>query len=226
MTVTLAVHPTERSTTCVPAIRVVPAPRSEPPSDDELLAAGVDGPAMAAPLLPFDLPGSARKGDRSRPALLRLLGTAEPEAPGEAPPPSPARAATRLFLATCVEVIGGFRPMAQLRPLCVPMRFGDIATRLATHPATTPGSHTGALAYLTTRTPIAGRGTGGPPRAPRNNQTGPGNRTNVRRVQICDIGPGVAEVATVLSRREEVWAMALRFELHQDRWLCSLLEVI
>lgn len=225
MTTTLAA-PTERPAACVPAIRVVPAPRSEPPSDDELRAAGVDGPPMGAPLLPFDLPGSPPRSDRGRPALLRLSGTAEPPVDSEAPPPSPARPATRLFLATCVEVIGGFRPMAQLRPLCVPMRFGDIAARLATHPATTPGSGTGALAYLAGRTPISGRSTGAPPRTGRNNQTGPGDRTRVRRVQICDIGPGVAEVATVLSRREEVWAMALRFELHHDRWLCSLLEVI
>jgi hypothetical protein len=226
LTTTLAVHPTGSPSACLPTIRVVPAPRSEPPSDDELLAAGIDGPTMGAPLLPFDLPGSTRRGERGRPALLRLPGTAPAPVDGEAPLPSPAKAATRLFLATCVEVIGGFRPMGQLRPLCVPQRYGDIATRLATHPATTPGSRTGTLAYLAGRTPITGRDTGAPPRTPRNHQTSPGDRTNVRRVQICDIGPGVAEVATVLCRREQVWAMALRFELHRDRWLCSLLEVI
>src|SRR5262249_262558 len=132
----------------------------------------------------------------------------------------------RLFLATCVEVIGGFRPMSQLRPLCLPDRFTDIADRIATHPATTPGGRIKTQAYRAYRSPVTGRTTGAPPRAARSHQTAPADRAGVRRVQICDIGPAVAEVAAVLGRRDIVWAMALRFEHRRGRWLCTLVEVI
>jgi hypothetical protein len=210
----------------LPSIRVVPAPRSEPPSDDELLAAGLAAPPSSAPLLPLDLPGPASRLGRVRADLSRLpvemVGTDEPPAP----PPSPARAATRLFLATCVEVIGGFRPMSQLRPLCLPDRFTEIADRLATHPATSPGGRNRTQAYRAYRSPVTGRSTGAPPRVPRASQTAPTDRAAIRRVQICDIGHTVAEVAVVLGRRDIVWAMALRFEYRRGRWLCTLVEVI
>jgi hypothetical protein len=48
----------------------------------------------------------------------------------------------------------------------------------------------------------------------------------VRRVQVCDVLDGVAEIAVVMSRRDKVWALALRMELVAGRWLCSHLEVI
>jgi hypothetical protein len=48
----------------------------------------------------------------------------------------------------------------------------------------------------------------------------------VRRVQICEPVHGVAEVAAVLSRRDQVWAMALRLELQKGRWLCVLMEIV
>jgi hypothetical protein len=125
-----------------------------------------------------------------------------------------------------VEVIGGFRPMSQLRPLCLPDRFTDIADRLATHPATSPGGRNRTQAYRAYRSPINGRATGAPPRTARVNRTAPADQPGIRRVQICDIGPEVAEVAAVLGRRDIVWAMALRFEHRRGRWLCSLVEVI
>jgi hypothetical protein len=49
---------------------------------------------------------------------------------------------------------------------------------------------------------------------------------SVRRVQVCDAVDGVAEVAAVLSRRDHVWAVALRLERRQERWFCAHLEVI
>jgi len=48
----------------------------------------------------------------------------------------------------------------------------------------------------------------------------------VRRVQVCDVLNGVAEIAVVMSRREKVWALALRMELVGGRWLCCHLEVV
>jgi hypothetical protein len=142
--------------------------------------------------------------------------------------PSPARLATRRFLATCVEVIGGFRPMAQLRPLCFPEQFDDIADRLRSHPVTGPAWRSRGLAHLGTRGPMSGGRGGvlGPPRTGRVNQSGPGDRVVVRRVQLCEAIDGVAEIAVVLARRDQVWAMALRMEHHRDRWLCAHLEVL
>ena len=51
-----------------PAVRVLPVPRSEPLTDDERMAAGLDAPPMAAQLLPLDLPTGAqvRRGPRWR----------------------------------------------------------------------------------------------------------------------------------------------------------------
>lgn len=228
MTATLAVRPDPRPTVraCLTTIRVVPVPRSEPPTDEELHARGLEAPPVDARLLPLDLPGSLSRAGRGRADPTGLaLEVVGPDT-SSAPVPSPARAAARLFLATCVEVIGGFRPMSQLRPLCLPDRFTDIADRLAEHPATSPGGRIRPQAYRPYRSPLLGRTTVAPPRAAGANQTAASERAGIRRVQICDIGPAVAEVAAVLGRRDIVWAMALRFEHRRGRWLCTLVEVI
>jgi len=164
--------------------------------------------------------GSAGPGDPGQPAAG---GTVV----------SPARLATRRFLAICLEVLGGFRPMTQLRALCLPERFEEIAQRLRAH---TPGSRppgpppdgrsaaprpTGWGASPVQRPAL----TGAPPRPGRVGQSGT-DRVSVRRVQVCDAVDGVAEVAAVLSRRDHVWAMALRLERRQERWFCAHLEVI
>jgi hypothetical protein len=43
---------------------------------------------------------------------------------------------------------------------------------------------------------------------------------------MCEVTEGVAEVAVVLTRRGEVWAMALRLECRLGRWLCTDLQVL
>jgi hypothetical protein len=196
---------------------------------------------MAAMLLPLDLAGALvaqqprRNGsDETVRADAVAIREAVPAPPAtgvdRAVPldvePSPARLATRRFLATCVEVIGGFRPVAQLRSLCVPEQFADISERLGTHPATGPAWRSRGMAYLAARTHGPGRAALGPPRTGRVQQTGPGDRVFVRRVQICEAIDGVAEVAVVLARRDRVWAMALRMERRRGRWLCTHLEVL
>lgn len=224
------------------AVRVVPAPRSEPPTDDQLAAAGLDAPPMAALLLPLDLPGTLLPRIRQRkvPAETSQIVAEQPETPERpavavAEPvaaleveQSPARIATRRFLATCLEVIGGFRPLSQLRPLCLPDRFPDIAERLAERPGAGPTGRSRGLAHLAAaaRTPLVQRASGAPPRAGRANQTSPGDRVSVRRVQLCEASDGVAEVAVVLTRRDEVWAMALRLECRRGSWLCTDLLVL
>jgi len=149
-----------------------------------------------------------------------------PAAPAGSAGPSPARVAIRRLLATCLEVIGGFRPASQLRPFCLPDRFDDIVERLTGRMVGPPNRSRGFGLAGGARTPVTGRITGAPPRTGRAHQTGPGDRVAIRRVQVCEAIDDVAEVAVVLARREQVWAMALRLEFHRGRWLCTHLEVV
>jgi hypothetical protein len=238
MSATVAISPADPMARAAPTVWVTPAPRSEPPTDDERASAGLDAPPVAALLLPLDLAGAQLARLRRHAAeVVRPVTTARRAIPAPAAvgldgavhldvQPSPARLATRRFLATCVEVIGGFRPMAQLRPLCFPEQFADIAERLGAHPATGPGWRSRSPAPVAARGPGSVRGAPGPPRTGRVQQTGPGDRVSVRRVQICEAVDGVAEVAVVLARRDRVWAMALRMERRRGRWLCTYLEVL
>jgi hypothetical protein len=139
-----------------PVVRVVPVPRLEPPSDEELLAAGIEAPPFDAPLLPLDLPGypgrrtarriqvQASPGHAGQPHAIHIRPTArDDESTGMSPleswagaghesveRPSPCRAAMTRFLAVVFEVAGGFRPVAQLRGLCRPDRFDDICGQI------------------------------------------------------------------------------------------------
>ncbi|MGE5829668.1 MAG: Rv3235 family protein, partial [Micromonosporaceae bacterium] len=51
-------------------------------------------------------------------------------------------------------------------------------------------------------------------------------RLAVLRVQVGEPRIGAAEVAVVLTRRERVWAMALRLEVRAGRWVCTHLQVL
>jgi hypothetical protein len=252
------------------AVRVLPVPRSEPPSDDELDAAGISAPPMEALLLPLDLatgaqvrrnrsrdlsrgghgaggptgtpeiPESGRRPGAARVGGRRAISDDDPDVvwaldAGEKPETAAAliaddaaaasgaaelRHATRLFLATCAEVVGGYRPLAQLRPLCQADRFDAIVNRLLR-----PSGCALGRGHAATRTSVVA-GHGGPPRAGRTAQTGPGDRVAIRRVQVCDVIDGIAEIAVVMARRDKVWAMALRLEQMGGRWLCTHLEVV
>jgi hypothetical protein len=128
------------------------------------------------------------------------------------------RHAARRLLATCAEVVGGYRPLGQLRQFCVPERFDAIVGRLL-RPSGLGRGHGATRASV-----VAGHG--GPPRTGRTATTAPGDRVIIRRVQICDVLDGVAEIAVVMARRDKVWAMAIRMELARGRWQCSHLEVV
>ena len=250
------------------AVRVVPVPRSEPPTDQELDASGVDAPPMMALLLPLDLATGAQvpRGRRTRPTpggdrRLRAIGDAGRSAgpfgpaatrwgdgdphpanlsgrpgvqghPGPTATPGPGasleperaeavdvRVATRRILGACVEVVGGYRPLAQLRPFCLPERYDAIVNRLL-RPA---GRAMGRGQAATRSSVVAGHGMG--PRGQAGHKS-PADRVAVRRVQICELNDGAAEIAVVMARRDKVWAMAMRLELVRGRWLCCHLEVV
>jgi hypothetical protein len=117
--------------------------------------------------------------------------------------------------------------VTHLRSLCDASSFAHIAEQLTGRTAITPAARSLGAAHFSARTPVTGRTvTGGPPRAARTNQTSPDGRVMIRRVQVCEPLDGIAEVAVVLSRRERVWAMALRLERRHGGWQCSHLEVL
>jgi hypothetical protein len=130
------------------------------------------------------------------------------------------RVAFRRFLATCVEVVGGYRPVVQLRPFCLPERFESIVNRLLR-----PGGAAMGRGHGATRASIVAS-PGGPHRAGRLAPNGPGDRVTVRRVKLCDVRADIAEIAVVMARRDKVWAMAIRMELARGRWQCTHLEVL
>ncbi len=228
------------------AVRALPVPRSEPPTDEELDTTGAPAPAMTALLLPLDLATGARVRRRSRAPRVRrrfpdrgpraIGGTDDsgapgprwgdgvarpsdppgrPGAPGHPAPESDLRRATRLIIGACVEVVGGYRPLPQLRPFCVAEHYDAIVNRLVR-----PSGRANGRGQAATRSSIV-PGHGAPAVA-----RGQPDRVHVRRVQICELRDGVAEIAVVMARREKVWAMALRLERVQGRWLCSHLEVV
>jgi hypothetical protein len=201
-------------------IRVRPAPRTEPISDHELAALGLDAAPMTAPLLPLDLPTGVRvRRPTARPGARRPhAGVPMGDADRREPPRPPVPAAIRLFVSSCVEVMGGFRPVAHLRPFCAPLARDLVAERVLGRPAMQrrPGA----------RRPVATA----PPRGGRGHQPAPADRVSdrvsVRRVQLCEVTDLVVELVAVLCRHETVWAMAVRLELIDGRWLCTHLELV
>jgi hypothetical protein len=100
-----------------PVVAILPAPRLEPPYDDELAPEPWLG--GAAVQLPFELP--EQRLAQPRP----LAPPADP--PG---PTSEARRAARRFVATSLEVLDGYRPSGHLRPLTSPLEFSQVAGEL------------------------------------------------------------------------------------------------
>jgi uncharacterized protein DUF6459 len=217
------------------SIRVCPVPRAEPPTEDEMCEAGWDPPGSGTPLLPLDLPRRVAPGRSGREARqdvrpdARTGGTALAVAdaggadqPGERHgPPSAARTATRVFLATCLEIVGGYRPIAHLRPFCRPEHFLDIANQVT---GQAPSGRFRGRAYGAVRAP--GPSTLTPPRSVGAARNSPTQRIYPRRVQTSEAVAGAIEVAVVLTRNEQVWAMAFRLEEWRGRWLCSCLEML
>lgn len=138
------------------------------------------------------------------------------------PPPTTSgldlRMTARRLLAVCVEVLGGFRPVAQLRAYCAPERFDAIANRLLRPVSSGRGHGATQTALLMTR--LASPRPGRPARVRAE------DRITVRRVQICHVMDGIAELVVVMSRHNKVWAMTLRMERNQGRWLCKQLDVL
>jgi hypothetical protein len=176
---------------------------------------------MSTPVLAVLAPGPHTPPGHPQPAA-ELITVVAPglhlAAGGDVPPPAgwrELRVAARNLLGTCVEVMGGYRPVGQLRPYCAPEHFDAIVNRLLR--PTGAGHGHGATRGSVVSAPRPGR--------PALHQQRP-ERVTLRRVQICDVMEGIAELAVVVSRRGKVWAMALRLERCRGRWQCMHLEVL
>jgi uncharacterized protein DUF6459 len=163
-------------------VRVRPAPMFDPPYDDE-------------PDLPLLGPYRERPDARAP----------EPPVPSPERRPGEAHRVVRRYLDVCVEVLGGYRPLAHLRPLTEAARFEEVAGQLLRlgglggSAITRPG--TGLVRVVA-------------------------DRPRLRHLRVCEIRPGVVEAAAVLARGEQVRALTLRLEQRAGTWLCTHLEVV
>ncbi|MFE9203830.1 Rv3235 family protein [Micromonospora sp. NPDC007230] len=185
-----------------PPVRLRPAPPIDPPCTDEGLPwADVDqltldlfdprrrDPDRPDGRAPDVRPVPTGPGRRTGGAPAAALATATPEA---------TRAAHR-FVRTFLEIVNGYRPPGQLRPLCLP----DATTRVATE-LTRAARRVGPIRRRATRPAL-----------------------QLRRLRVCEPRAGAAEAAAVLAGAGGAsWAIALRVEHRRGTWLCTTLEVL
>lgn len=212
-----------------PPVRLRPAPDFEPPFVDEggagwshpadgqlaldLFASGRQWTAGRGPGRPpgppaatrSDIrpvaPGVPRSGESGR---IRSAGAGQQPSrhlpPGALATATPA--ATRVvhrFVATCLEVINGFRSPVQLRRQLDPARAAVLLAELA--------RTTARGAPVRRRSARAG--------------------VRLRRLRACEPRPAAIEAAAVLTGvGGRSWAMALRLEHRRGNWLCTDLRVL
>lgn len=174
-------------------LRLLPAPPSEPPYDDELTPAGPTlrllpswrpsrtiGPDLLTELGLWDPPGTADldPDDDAEPPVVR---TPTGELPGAAP-------FAHALVQRLLEVCAGVRPVSQLRS------------------DTTPGLYEELEATLAARPRVQGLRP---------------SRADVRSVHVQLRPDGVAEVCSTVVRGRRPQALALRLEGLGGRWVCS-----
>lgn len=112
--------------------------------------------------------------------------------------PEGARAAHR-FVRTFLEIVNGFRPPGQIRPLCLPEAAGPVAAELtrAARRVTPVRRRTARPALL------------------------------LRRLRVCEPRAGAVEATAVfVGAVGTSWAVALRLERRRGTWLCLVLDVL
>ncbi|MEV6515407.1 Rv3235 family protein [Micromonospora chalcea] len=112
--------------------------------------------------------------------------------------PEGARAAHR-FVRTFLEIVNGFRPPGQLRPLCLPETVAPVTAELtrAARRVTPVRRRTARPALL------------------------------LRRLRVCEPRAGAVEATAVfIGAAGTSWAVALRLERRRGTWLCLVLDVL
>ena len=201
-----------------PPIRVRPAPRTDPPYDDELDPQQWVNPHQLAfefpPRQPSPDPASAWSQHGS-PALARSAHAGSP-APGRGShgprvvgASGEARLAVRRFVTMCVEVLNGYRPATHLRLLSLPKEAPGVVAQAV--------AGTGRVAEL--------RRIRGATRTTDRRGRGPAP-VGVVRLHLCEPRHGAVEAAVLLVTGDRTWAMALRLELHQQVWRATTLRLV
>lgn len=203
-------------TRTTPPIRLLPAPESEPPYDDEGPPDGGDAPGhetasscgvQGTLALSFSLPSGVPARPQA-PAELRLVrsrpdGATSPDGPADDSPDTPpdpvcADPAVRpwayKFVQAVVEVLAGARPATQLLQWTSPEVYDRVRRR-----AGVPG--------------------GWPPGA------GTPGRPRVHSVRLCQPRRNVTEVSAVVRAGGRARAVALRLESAGRHWRCTALEL-
>jgi Family of unknown function (DUF6459) len=200
-----------------PAVRLRPVPPLDPPFEDVLApeiwssgshpgqlalnlrlapTRGTVPTAIAAPTGGALTRGAASNAGGPGPTSAR---TPQPIAQSPVPNAGPdARQAVRRFLATCLEILNGYRPLGHIRPLVSPTEVDAALAQLRA-----------GVERLATPNRAARR-------AP----------AKVRLVRVCEPRPGVVEAAVVLSGPGRTWALAFRLERHRGRWVGATLRVL
>ncbi|MGC4805041.1 Rv3235 family protein [Micromonospora sp. DT233] len=197
-----------------PPVRVRPAPPLDPPFTEEP-AEGWPRPVaaqLALDLFEAHRRAPARPGGRPhdpRPPLGGRPRDPRPT-PGRAAAPAPpltalvtatpeATRAVQRFVSTCLEVLNGYRPLGQIRPLSEPACSADVVDAL-----TRAAANTGPVRRRSTRPTV-----------------------RLRRLRLCEPRPAAVEAAAVLSGAAgRTWALAVRLEHRRGRWLCTVLQVV
>ncbi|MBY8872225.1 hypothetical protein K7640_10270 [Micromonospora sp. PLK6-60] len=188
-----------------PPVRLRPAPSIDPPFTDEEVDPWLPPAGLQLTLDLFDRarPAPARPAGRQRGARPVPARPGRPDASPTPPPgvratPEATRAAHR-FVATCLEILNGYRPIGQIRPLSEPGRSADVVEQL-----TRAAARSGPVRRRSTRPTV-----------------------RLRRLRVCEPRPAAVEVAAVLGNAAgHSWAMALRLEQRRGSWLCTALQVI
>ncbi|WFE38563.1 Rv3235 family protein [Micromonospora sp. WMMD998] len=195
-----------------PPVRLRPAPPLDPPCIDDdpawshagQLALDLVDPRRREPDRPANrapdrAPGWPRWSSAGPPAGCTPPGAADQAAPDvPAATPEAARAAYR-FIRTFLEIVNGFRPPGQLRPLCLPEAVSTVSAEL-----------TRAARRVT---PVRRR-TARP-------------TLHLRRLRVCEPRAGAVEATAVfLGAGGTSWAVAVRLERHRGNWFCLVLDVL
>ena len=180
----------------LPRLRLLPAPPSCPPYDDELPARAGRLSGLGAPIGPLhelspcasplrlvpDLP-LAVADDEEEPGPTRTATAALP----------PARPVARALVQGLLEVLAGVRPVTQLRRGTTPELFAQLELAVQARPRTTG----------------VRPGTG-----------------DVRSLHVQERADGVAEVCATVRRGQRMAAVVLRLEGLGGRWTCTELSCI
>jgi len=200
-----------------PPVRLCSAPRFEPPYDEDAASDPTGSVHVTGSAGPLDVELPLDWGRRERRLTQRPTrhGASGRHGIGQPNPATDELTTTvRRFTDMYVEVLNIRRPVRHLRPVMTEDAFETTRVALARRGNAWWPVPDG-------REPVRAAKRVSDVRLPR-----PPMMVAVRRMRCCRPVPGVAEVAAVLHRGDEVRAMGFRLEREDARWMCTALEFV